>query len=1465
MASRLSAKQCLMLGTTLVGVGALIVPTAAKADCLADASGTTVTCTIADPDGFDGSAVNGLTINVDNGAVVNGTLLSGTDSAVNNEGEVDVGAGNTAIDVLGGTRVSNASTATGDITGNIIFGSTTGSQVNILENFNSVFGITGDISSAGALDATNTGTITGNLDSSGNTTIDNSGTLTGDITLGGGNDTIDNTGTLTGNVDMGAGTNVFDANAGAAFPSGTLTADPAGDSTLNLGTGGGTVGAVTNFDVMNVDAGVGVTWSLIAPVSFSEQINVNSGLLATPDANFLGANTIVNNATTVSLEGVWFQSIAAGTYSGNMSGAGVVYVGFAGAAVTTFSGSNTYTGTTFIQGATLQVTGGSALADDGEVQIGAGGILDVAATEEIGTLNDGLFFGGAGMITLSGGDLLINDGAFSGVITGANGIDKVGTGTLVLSGANTFTGDATVSDGNLTLQGGAAIADLTAVVVNTPGVLQVDAAEVIGSLAGDGSTVLNAGLTAGGNDSSTTFSGVISGVGSLTKEGTGTFTLLGANTYSGGTTVNNGTLEGDSTSLQGDILINAAGTLLFTQPTGGTYAGDLTGTGVLTKDGAGTLTLTGTNNGFSGTTNFNAGAISIGSDTNIGTGPLVFDGGTLQTTGVLSLANLITLNAGGGTFQTDADTTLTGVISGAGDLAKTGTADLILTGANTYTGITTISDGALVLQAGAVNGVSDIVNDADLVFDDAVGGTYSGDISGSGDLTKINTGTTTLTGNNTYTGATSILDGILAVGPTGIGDTSAVTVTTPGTLQLNADETIGSLAGDGTVGGAFTLTTGGNNSTTTFSGDLNNIAGLVKVGTGTFNLTGTGTLTNGFDVSAGTLAIGGVYTAPMNTVASGATLNVLLAGDLTGSISGGAGSTTIINGLVTGDVANLGDLSGNGTVVGNVVNGGTLSPGDDGPGIFNINGSYTQTAAGTLAIEILASDAPVAGVDFDQVLVTGAPGTAALDGTLALDVSDAGSAPYVDGTTYDILIADGGISGDFATISGTELSPFISFDPSIVTIAGTQEAYRLTVDRTDFSVGIGAGATPNQIAVANGFQNLVDGATGDAASLVAAVDIMTADQARLFFDQASPEPYGAYGRALLDQGELFTRQVHLQMHETTNHLPGGNLWGRAYGQWGNGDNDKFRFGSDQDTWGFAIGGDYQWDNFFIGAAGGWSKDKVDYALGNSDGDSKSWQLGVYGGYRAGEFSADLQVAYINGSIDASRSINVATVVRDASASTDSKMWKVIGTVGYDFNLASMILRPFIGIDWSTGSVDGFVEEGAGAANLTVEKIDADRTDLMVGIDLAANPNSSLSPYGRLVWRHNLDNQNGGITAFFDGNPASAFTISAVTPGDDQIDLDAGLNYAINPSFSIYAGYEGMFREDLTSHGFSAGLRYAFGAAPPPPPPPPAPPPPPPPPPPETQTCPDGSVVLATETCPVPPPPPPPPPPAPERG
>jgi outer membrane autotransporter protein len=155
-----------------------------------------------------------------------------------------------------------------------------------------------------------------------------------------------------------------------------------------------------------------------------------------------------------------------------------------------------------------------------------------------------------------------------------------------------------------------------------------------------------------------------------------------------------------------------------------------------------------------------------------------------------------------------------------------------------------------------------------------------------------------------------------------------------------------------------------------------------------------------------------------------------------------------------------------------------------------------------------------------------------------------------------------------------------------------------------------------------------------------------------------------------------------------------------------------------------------------------------------------------------------------------RTINVTTIQRIAEGDTSGHEWKFVSTAGYSFDLGGMKLRPFIGIDYTTGKLDGFTEVGAGALNLTVDNISADRADMMLGLDLRANPNAQISPYGQLTWRHNLDSQHDRVTAVFNGDPASLFSVSAVTPRNDQIDVDAGVNFQANPNLAIFAGYQG---------------------------------------------------------------------------
>ncbi len=208
--------------------------------------------------------------------------------------------------------------------------------------------------------------------------------------------------------------------------------------------------------------------------------------------------------------------------------------------------------------------------------------------------------------------------SFSGAIASTSGgLTKLGSSTLQLTGTNTYTGATTVSAGKLLLEGGAAIADSSAVTISSGAELELRTSnEAIGSLAGEGSLTLNGGsLTTGGNNSDTTFSRVIQDGGNgggLTKVGTGTLTLSGNNTYAGDTAVLGGSLSvsGDS-NLGSEAIILNSGTLSVTGDganidnaisilsNGGvvnvdtgvtaTLSGIVSGTGALTKAGAGVL------------------------------------------------------------------------------------------------------------------------------------------------------------------------------------------------------------------------------------------------------------------------------------------------------------------------------------------------------------------------------------------------------------------------------------------------------------------------------------------------------------------------------------------------------------------------------------------------------------------------------------------------------------------------------------------------------------------------------------------------------------------------------------------------------------------------------------------------------------------------------------------------------------
>ena len=1296
-------------------------------------------------------------------------------------------------------------------------------------------------------------------------------TIIGSVTMADRNNTVTNDGTITGNVTMnGTGTNTYNAGSSGSsgdnglrlpgsqitggLPNGTVTGSLTGlaansaNNTLNLnGIGASTMQAgssVLNFGVVNKnDSG---SWllknTLDGAAGKLTNVNVTGGTLATDNAAFLGSA-----ATTVKLSNgtaLNFNGTAAGTFAGNITdatGATTGAVNVTGPSTTTYSGSNTYSGNTVIDAGTLATGSNGALSANSAFILTNGGTLIVNNNVAIKSILDA---GGAlNTINLNGTgtSLTLSSGLWgggNGTIIGDGTLIKTGTGTLTLDAANavnlTAPGTFAINNGTVGVAAANAIGATTAVTVNstatTTGTLRLDASDTIGSLAGTGANAVvnlnGAGvvLTTGGLNTSTTYAGKITGTGALVKSGTGAMTLTGSNTYSGGTTVNGGSIIGyagstaSNGSLQGNIAIASGASLAFDQTlspngnTSGTYAGQLSGAGFVTflGNGTGVLTLTGNNTGLTGAMNFyNNSIVAIGSANNVGTGNLDFANGTLENTATLTLANTVTLSAPKGTFLTDAGTTLTltGGVSGAGQLVKTGTGTLILGAPSSYAGGTTVSAGILQGTAGSsIQG--NIVNNAEV---DLTGTTqsYVGNMSGTGSVKVINNAVISMDGLNTYSGPTTIVSGseLYSFTNTGLSSNSAFIVNGilgqgSSTSQVN---TIGSLAGTGLVVANGTLNIGNDNTSTTFSGKFG--AGgffalasknVTKIGTGTQTLSGAGSvLTGALTVNGGTLALSstGTLSAATTTVNTGAILSV--DGSLTSPIVTVASGGRLIGGIGTTP----------GVITGAVTNSGTVAPGHS-PGILNIVGSYTQTGTGTYAAEVNGNGTStvVAGVDFDRIAVSGAPGTATLAGTLAITQN---GGPYVTGTTYDIITTTGGVSGAFTTVTGTSISAFQSLSNVVANGGGIQgNNYRLVVIRS--SAYNTVALNPNQVAVANGLTGII-GSAG-AAPTINKIDGMSASQAQALFAGLDPQPYAAYVTVVQDQGELFTRQVGQRLAETGNPDKSTGLWMNVYGQWANGKSSDFRFGSDQKITGGAVGFDSGSDALRFGLAGGYSEDTVTYLGGNSSGKSKSWQVGGYMGYNSGALHLDAQVAYVTGDITASKAVAAgsgATLIQGtALASTKGNLVKGVATLGYNMGGAKITFMPFVGVDFVSGHINGFTETGMGTLNLTVNQIDAKRTDLLVGARFAA-PTGTISPYLNVTYRYNLDDNARTATAYFNGVSSAPFTVSAIGSGRSVFDVDAGISAKIGSGATLFVGYQGTFRNDLDSHGVNGGVRLSF--------------------------------------------------------
>ena len=309
-----------------------------------------------------------------------------------------------------------------------------------------------------------------------------------------------------------------------------------------------------------------------------------------------------------------------------------------------------------------------------------------------------------------------------------------------------------------------------------------------------------------------------------------------------------------------------------------TINGAVQGSKTFSKTGTGTLVLNSANSygpaaGSIGTT-LGAGTLRVGNNAALSTGDLAVTGNSTIQAGVagLSIGNNVLLTAGAtATVDTQANTmSLSGVMSqtgASGAMSKQGTGTLKLTGNSTYTGNTTISNGTLQLGDSTATGsvAGNIVDNGALVLNHSDAGfTLNNTISGSGTLSQIGAAAT-LGGTNTFSGDTVLFAGTLTLGSNLALQNSTLNYDNQGgTLSFGSQTaaTFGGLKGSeslslfNTAAAAVTLTVGGNNQSTTYSGVLSGAgAGLTKAGNGTLLLSNNNTLTGPLTISGGGLQL----------------------------------------------------------------------------------------------------------------------------------------------------------------------------------------------------------------------------------------------------------------------------------------------------------------------------------------------------------------------------------------------------------------------------------------------------------------------------------------------------------------------------------------------------------------------------------------------------------------------------------
>jgi outer membrane autotransporter protein len=634
---------------------------------------------------------------------------------------------------------------------------------------------------------------------------------------------------------------------------------------------------------------------------------------------------------------------------------------------------------------------------------------------------------------------------------------------------------------------------------------------------------------------------------------------------------------------------------------------------------------------------------------------------------------------------------------------------------------------------------------SELTFD---GGTFTPTTNSTlAQNTTLNVGGGTVDtahGDATFTGNIDGVGGLTKTGPgtltlSGENSYSGGTTVGEGTLVGTAQSLQGAIANNGNV--TFSQETDG-----VFAGDISGSGSVTKTGAGSLNFTGTSAYTGQTAVEAGRLAVNGSLANSTVAIGSGAA------------------------------------IGGNGTVGGLIIHtNATAAPGN----------SIGKLTSATFVIfepdSFYAVEVDAAG-HHDQIV---ANGTATLQGGTVQVLAENGD--YNPTTSYTILTADGGVTGQFANATSNLafLTPSLAYGANSV---------QLTLIRNDLSFAA-AGKTRNQIATGSA----IDGAFAVGSAVYDTLVGATTGEAAQAFDALSGEIHASALSAAVQDATLLRRTV---FDRTSGPVNGRDvqLWSQVVGTWSDIDRKGNAAAFERSNQGFLVGAEFNAnERIKLGIASGYTDGTVRVNDRRSRADVRSIHGMAYAGARFGALSVRLGGSYTGLKLDSQRAASFRSFDEHLTARYNGSITQLFGEMGYRVALGIGSVEPFVGLTGLRLHNSSFAEHG-GTAALSGESGSRDFGWSTLGLRTTIGAADAPVAFRlRMGWQHALSGRAvSSDLAFASG---AGFAIQGAPLARDSALTDAAIEWRAAPRLTLGVGYAGTIADQGQDHSVRASLSF----------------------------------------------------------